>query len=141
MVPAGPFAMGPLAAGNTGMPRPSAFRSSQQGFGRSIGGSGAVKAAHGVTSLPRNRDHLADDDEPEVYSEEESGLTIVDLEDVKLLDSMAPDALRKEKPKVKRKVKVKAEAPDGDVDMLAVKGERIVCLSQRSALKITRTSR
>jgi hypothetical protein len=35
---------------------------------------------------------------------------------------MAPDALKKERPKVKRKVKVKAEALDGDVEMLALKG-------------------
>ncbi|KIM33889.1 hypothetical protein M408DRAFT_87006 [Serendipita vermifera MAFF 305830] len=117
MVPAGPFAMGPLAAGMSGTSRPTAFavsRSQNSGTTSNVG----MKAEHGTTSLSRNRDHLAADDEHEEYSEEEPGLAIVDLEDVKLLDIMAPDALKKERQKTKQKVKVKKEPVEGDAEAL-----------------------
>ena len=129
MVPAGPFAMGPLAAGMTGVSRPSAFRGIRAQVPSTSSGGG-IKLEQGITSLPRNRDHLAADDEHEEYSEEESGLAIVDMEDVKLLDTMAPDALKKEKPKEKRKVKVKSEPVDGDVEILAATGQRTQSLCE-----------
>lgn len=112
--------MGPLAAGMTGSSRPTAFRGIRT---QNAGVGSGVKVEQGMASLPRNRDHLAGDDEHEEYSEEEPGLAIVDMEDVKMLDSMAPDALKKEKEKVKRKSKVKKEPLDGDVEILTAKGE------------------
>jgi DNA-directed RNA polymerase III subunit RPC4 len=104
MIASGPFAMGPAAASSG---RRGPFVSSSSGrlapsekseFGL-IGGS--------APALPRNRDALAMEEDVEVYSD---GEEVVDLGDVKILDVMAPDALKKERRKEKKKkVQVKED--------------------------------
>ena len=126
MVPSGPFAMGPLAAGDAALSRPSAFlrgSQSQAGFGKDTTGSGTVKSEHATAPLPRNRDQVAAEDEPEMYSEEETGLAIVDLEDMKLLDAMAPDTLKRVKQRGKGEAKVGSEAADDEVKTSSAQGE------------------
>lgn len=97
MVPAGPFAMGPVAAGLASVSRQgSSYRTAASGdkAGKSEAG---IKAEH-LSSLPRNRDQLVMDDTLEIYSDDD-GEGVVDLEEVKGLDFMAPDALKREKRK------------------------------------------
>ncbi|KAG8818261.1 hypothetical protein FRC17_010887 [Serendipita sp. 399] len=122
MVPAGPFAMGPLAAGISGSrhaPSSAPFTAAGPSTSGKSGGS-AAKAEGKPSTLPTNRDQLVIDDAPEVYSEDENEEgRIIDLEEVKTLDFMAPDALKKERRK-ERKSKgrqtVKKEVIDVDVN-------------------------
>lgn len=107
----GPFALGPSA-----LSTPSTSRRQNQFIpttsGR-LGGLDALKSGSSLTKtgaaplLQRNRDDAAGllEDDVEVYSEGEGedGGEIVDLWDVKRLDVMAPDALKREKKKEKRK--------------------------------------
>jgi DNA-directed RNA polymerase III subunit RPC4 len=122
MVPAGPFALGPLAAGMSGVSRPSSYIGAS-GSGKSGGASNAGRTkVESTVVLPRNRDQLAVDDAPEVYSDDDEFDTgVVDLEEVKLLDAMAPDALKKEKRKDRKQStkgpKVKKEPVDVDADI------------------------
>ncbi|KAG8840385.1 hypothetical protein FRB91_006148, partial [Serendipita sp. 411] len=106
MVPAGPFAMGPLAAGMSGTRNAPSSASYHTGSGPGTsgraGGSGP-KAEPKPSVLPTNRDQLVIDDAPEVYSEDENEEgRVIDLEEVKMLDFMAPDALKKERRKERK---------------------------------------
>lgn len=106
MVASGPFAMGPAAAAFSGRRGPIVPNSS----GRL---AASEKSEIGLTggsapALPRNRDALAMEEDVEIYSD---GEEVIDLGDVKLLDVMAPDALKKERRKEKKKkVQGKEEA-------------------------------
>ena len=98
MIASGPFAMGPAAAASSGRRGPFVSNSSGRltASGKSeIGLTGGLAPA-----LPRNRDALAMEEDVEVYSD---GEEVIDLGDVKLLDVMAPDALKRERRKVKKK--------------------------------------
>lgn len=110
--------MGPLAAGMAGMSRPAAsYRSGPSGE-MAVKKDGAIKAEH-APSLPRNRDQLILEEAREVYSDDE-GDVIVDLEEVKNLDFMAPDALKKEKrkePRGKSRTTVKKEPVEGGLSV------------------------
>jgi DNA-directed RNA polymerase III subunit RPC4 len=104
MIASGPFAMGPAAAASSGrrgpfIPSSGRLTASEKlGFGL-IGGS--------APALPRNRDALAMEDDVEIYSD---GEEVIDLGDVKALDVMAPDALRRERRREKnKKVRAKEE--------------------------------
>ncbi|CAG7847957.1 SubName: Full=Related to RPC53-47 kD subunit of DNA-directed RNA polymerase III {ECO:0000313/EMBL:CCA69457.1} [Serendipita indica DSM 11827] len=119
MVPVGPFAMGPVAAGMAGTSRSAANVHTSSGGGPGVV-RGGVKpsditsgAKGGGTALPQNRDTLVMDNEAhEIYSDDE-GVAIIDLEDVKALDYMAPDALKRERRKNKGKGKQKAKKEPG----------------------------
>ena len=97
--------MGPAAATSSGRRGPFVPNSS----GRLVA---PEKSELGLTggsapALPRNRDALAMEEDVEVYSD---GEEVVDLGDVKFLDVMAPDALKKERRKEKKKkVQVKED--------------------------------
>ena len=52
-----------------------------------------------------------EEDEAEAYSDPDEGVEIVDMENVRTMDWMAPESLRKEKNPSKKK-KVKAEEVD-----------------------------
>lgn len=54
---------------------------------------------------------LTQEEEGEVYSDADEGVEIIDMENVKTMDWMAPEALRKVKEGTKKK-KVKIEEPD-----------------------------
>jgi DNA-directed RNA polymerase III subunit RPC4 len=54
-----------------------------------------------------------DEDEDEVYSEPDEGVEIIDMENVRKMDWMAPESLRKEKKRMKlKKLRVKTEDTD-----------------------------
>jgi DNA-directed RNA polymerase III subunit RPC4 len=121
MVPAGPFAMGPVAAGLAGVSRQGTSYRSGPSADKSGKSQAAVKSEY-VSSLPRNRDQLLVDDTQEVYSDEDGDI-IVDLEEVKVLDFMAPDALKKEKRKEKKGKTRVGIKPEPIEDRAAVKNE------------------
>jgi DNA-directed RNA polymerase III subunit RPC4 len=52
-------------------------------------------------------------EDEEVYSEPDEGVEIIDMEDVRQMDWMAPESLRKERRQAKRKVKKEEPADDG----------------------------
>jgi DNA-directed RNA polymerase III subunit RPC4 len=108
MIASGPFAMGPAAAssGRRGPFVPNSYgrlAASEQSEPGLTGGS--------APALPRNRDALAMEEDVEVYSD---GEEVVDLGDVKFLDVMAPDVLKKERRKEKKK-KIQVEDTKADV--------------------------
>ncbi|KAJ7634160.1 RNA polymerase III RPC4-domain-containing protein [Mycena polygramma] len=91
MTASGPFAMGPAMSGNNArrsVPR-SNFAIPNPSVDRSSLGAGLSQ-------------------EEEVYSEPDEGVEIVDMEDVRQMDWMAPESLRKERRHAK---KVKKEEP------------------------------
>ena len=101
----GPFAMGPAATAASGRRGPLAPSS----FGRLATSekSGLGLTGDSAPGLPRNRDALAMEEDAEIYSD---GEEVVDLGDVKVLDVMAPDALKKERRREKKKkVRVKED--------------------------------
>ncbi|KAI0661454.1 RNA polymerase III RPC4-domain-containing protein [Cubamyces menziesii] len=118
MTASGPFAMGPALAGTSA--RRTAPRSN---FAPIVpqGPGGAARLGAGLTqttapSLKRERDAasgLAKSETPEedAYSDPDEGVEIVDMENVRQMDWMAPESLRKERETGKKKkgAKVKKE--------------------------------
>ena len=87
-------------------------------------GLGLTKLGAGLTqttapSLKREKDaERAGSDEGEVYSDPDDGVEIVDMDNIRQMDWMAPESLRKERARQKRKkVVVKKEDPDVPVDL------------------------
>ena len=121
MTASGPFAMGPALAGMS--TRRAAPRSN---FAPIVpqppGAGGASKLGAGLTqttapSLKKEKEKEREEVDEEVYSDPDDGVEIVDMENVRQMDWMAPESLRKEKevrrkkgPKVKREEGVKQEA-------------------------------
>lgn len=112
MVASGPFALGPALAGSSARrvaPR-SNFTPPNFLGPKSAGTSGEKK--------PVMKRELGDNDEKELYSDpEDANVEIVDIGDVRQLDWMAPESLRKEKSqdKGKRKPSVKREIESSKV--------------------------
>lgn len=79
------------------------------GFGEPIGLGGPSGSASNATG-PRTMKVKMEDDDVEVYSDQEDGVRIVDLNQVKELDPMAPDSLRKEQRETESKSKKKKKA-------------------------------
>ncbi|TFK71613.1 hypothetical protein BDN72DRAFT_764570 [Pluteus cervinus] len=121
MTASGPFAMGPALAGNAArrtVPRPSqapVVPSASTSAAPQNGPSGArlehdlkgkvdYDASKGITAL-----------DPEVYSDPEDGVEIIDLSNVRQLDWMAPESLQKDHSKGKR---TKTEEPLGTRTLL-----------------------
>jgi DNA-directed RNA polymerase III subunit RPC4 len=135
MTASGPFAMGPVAAGMSGASRrgPSSNFITPMGqpggaaaLGKNLGGvQPALASAKGDerdkgkesdNGKGKGKEVKKEDKDEEVYSDADDGVEIVDMEDVKTLDWMAPDSLRRvrEGKKVKKiKVKVKLEDEGG----------------------------
>ncbi|KAG6864643.1 hypothetical protein C0991_008124 [Blastosporella zonata] len=101
--------MGPALAGNTAArraaPRSNFAPVPIPGSGPSLGSS-LVKGA--APTLKREGGEAKEEDEAEVYSDPDEGVEIVDMENVRQMDWMAPESLQKEKQR--KKVK-KEEAP------------------------------
>ncbi|KAI0372815.1 hypothetical protein BV20DRAFT_1014934 [Pilatotrama ljubarskyi] len=134
MTASGPFAMGPALAGTSA--RRSAPRSN---FAPIVpqGPGGAAKLGVGLTqttapTLKREKDKeggVKPDREvdDEVYSDPDEGVEIIDMENVRQMDWMAPESLRKERdagrkkgPKVKKEekeVKRKGDVPEEAMDV------------------------
>lgn len=116
MTASGPFAMGPALAGNNvrrATPRSNFAPVPIPGSGPSLGSSLIRGAAPSLKreieskSKEAARNDIVEDEE--VYSDPDEGVEIVDMEDVRQMDWMAPESLRKERSH--KKVK-KEEASD-----------------------------
>ncbi|GJE90981.1 RNA polymerase III RPC4-domain-containing protein [Phanerochaete sordida] len=131
MTASGPFAMGPALAGTSA--RRTAPRSNftpivpQGPGGASRLGAGltqteaptiGVKREPGVPGT-KEKERKVEEDEAEAYSDPDEGVEIVDMENVRTMDWMAPESLRKEK-KPSKKKKVKAEEADKKDKTLAI---------------------
>ncbi|KAF7309667.1 hypothetical protein MIND_00337800 [Mycena indigotica] len=120
MTASGPFAMGPALAGNNArrsIPR-SNFATPAPTTDRSQLGAGLRRIGPpSVKKDPDAKDQVKppDADEEEVYSEPDEGVEIVDMEDVRQMDWMAPESLRRERRHAKKKVK-KEEPTDVSID-------------------------
>ncbi|KAJ3737437.1 RNA polymerase III RPC4-domain-containing protein [Lentinula guzmanii] len=106
MVASGPFALGPAMAGTSSSRRfaqaatpiatPSRTEASSLGAGLS------------QTAAPKiKQESKKEEQEEEAYSDPDEGVEIIDMENVRQMDWMAPDSLRKEKEK-----RLKKEDPD-----------------------------
>ena len=114
MIASGPFALGPAMAGSSS--RRSAPRSNFTPI-VPLGPSGSSSLGAGLTqsnvpSLKRengNADQKVIDED--AYSEPDDGVEIVDMDDVRRMDWLAPESLRKEnlQDKKKKNAKIKKE--------------------------------
>ncbi|EPQ56451.1 hypothetical protein GLOTRDRAFT_59707 [Gloeophyllum trabeum ATCC 11539] len=124
MTASGPFAMGPAMAGSSARrstPRSNFTPIVPLGPGPSSLGAGLTSSA--PPALKREKDKDTDrvkvEDDDEVYSEPDEGVEIVDMENVRQMDWMAPESLRKEKDDAKKKKKQakETEAAAAEVDL------------------------
>ncbi|KAF9556662.1 hypothetical protein CPC08DRAFT_694206 [Agrocybe pediades] len=121
MTASGPFAMGPAMAGNSS--RKTATSST---FVPSVPSDNArttgTKLSQSAPPLLRkdlsSKNSQVKEEDEEVYSDPDEGVEIIDMENVRQMDWMAPESLRKERQPVK-KVKKEEEMEDiktGEVD-------------------------
>ncbi|KZV99956.1 hypothetical protein EXIGLDRAFT_697055 [Exidia glandulosa HHB12029] len=111
MVASGPFAMGPaLGTGRRAAPRTVFAASAPQA------GSSSLSGAPPPPVLKKERTVKLEDDEDEAeqYSDPDNGVEIVDIADVRRMDYMAPETLRKER---KNKPKVKVEIDESELKL------------------------
>ncbi|KAJ3761840.1 RNA polymerase III RPC4-domain-containing protein [Lentinula raphanica] len=109
MVASGPFALGPAMAGTSSSRRfaqaatpiatPSRAEASSLGVGLSRTAAPSIKR--------EEQDTKKEEQDEEVYSDPDEGVEIIDMENVRQMDWMAPDNLKKEKAK-----RPKKEDPD-----------------------------
>ncbi|KAG6815798.1 hypothetical protein H0H87_011242 [Tephrocybe sp. NHM501043] len=108
--------MGPALAGNTGArratPRSNFAPTPIPGSGPSLGSSLVKGAAPSLKREGKGKEKKLENDEAEVYSDPDEGVEIVDMEDVRQMDWMAPESLRKEK----QRKKIKKEEPSQNGD-------------------------
>lgn len=124
MTASGPFALGPALAGQAGVrraaPRANFTPVMPGGVGRSAIGAGLTNTTAPSIGLKREpndlnvlkKEGLEVDDEGEVYSDPDEGVEIIDMENVRGMDWMAPESLRKEREKGKGRKKAKKEEED-----------------------------
>jgi len=121
MTASGPFAMGPSLAGAGG--RRSAPRSN---FAPTPFGGPSDKLGSGLTqssapSLKREKEANdlkggpQDEDDAEVYSEPDEGVQIVDMDDVRKMDWMAPETLLRDTTEDKKRKKKAAKIKKEDI--------------------------
>ncbi|KAJ3990103.1 RNA polymerase III RPC4-domain-containing protein [Lentinula detonsa] len=114
MVASGPFALGPAMAGTSSSRRfaqaatpiatPSRTEASSLGAGLS------------QTAAPKiKQESKKEEQDEEAYSDPDEGVEIIDMENVRQMDWMAPDSLRKEKEK-----RLKKEDPDASGGLRSV---------------------
>lgn len=119
MTASGPFAMGPALAGTSA--RRSAPRSNftpivPLGPGNATAlGAGLSGAA--APSLKREKETVAPIIDEDDYSDPDEGVEIIDMENVRQMDWMAPESLRKERKEKKKKIQVKFEDPSSPSSM------------------------
>ena len=119
MTASGPFAMGPALAGMAG--RRGAPRSNFAPVMPQAPAGGRANLGAGLTqttapSLKKEKERA--EPEEEAYSDPDDGVEIVDMENVRQMDWMAPESLRKERESGKKKgLKVKKEEDDARVDL------------------------
>lgn len=117
MTASGPFAMGPALAGHTAtrraMPRSNFAPVPTTGSAPSLGSSLVRGAAPTLTRGGSKTNEVKEEEDGEVYSDPDEGVEIVDMEDVRNMDWMAPESLRKHK----QQKKVKKEEISRNVGM------------------------
>ena len=112
MKASGPFAMGPSLVGSGRRPAPRSNFIPTMPSGPSKGGtlgSGLTKTTAptlGVKREPNSEGGPKAENDEEVYSEPDDGVEIVDMQDIRKMDWMAPETLNRES-EYKRKVKPK----------------------------------
>nr|GAT42976.1 predicted protein [Mycena chlorophos] len=126
MTASGPFAMGPAMAGNTARrsiprsnfsgPVPTVDRAS---LGAGLTRIGPPPVKKDLDSKSKGSTKQEPDPDEEVYSEPDEGVEIVDMEDVRQMDWMAPESLRRERRSVNKKKVKKEEPTDVTVDTAA----------------------
>lgn len=105
MTASGPFALGPALAGSTTSRRSNNAAAPVPGSRSVIPGStlsriGSIKKEDG---LDKGKEKAkAVETEEEAYSDPDEGVDIVDIADVRQMDWMAPESLKKEVPRIKR---------------------------------------
>ncbi|KAF7294461.1 hypothetical protein MKEN_01438600 [Mycena kentingensis (nom. inval.)] len=125
MTASGPFAMGPAMAGNNArrsVPR-SNFSAPVPTVDRASLGAGLTRIGPPPVKREavdgKGKVKVEDDDDAEVYSEPDEGVEIVDMEDVKQMDWMAPESLRRERRSAKKKKKHLAKKEEDGMDVAA----------------------
>ena len=112
MKASGPFAMGPSLVGSSRRPVPRSNFTPIMPPGMSKGGtlgSGLTQTTAptlGVKKEPKSEGDVKAESDEEVYSEPDEGVEIVDMNDIRKMDWMAPETLKRE-PEHKRKAKPK----------------------------------
>lgn len=116
MKASGPFAMGPslVGSGRRTAPRSNFTPIMPSGPSKSGAlGSGLTQTAAptlGVKKEPKSGEGLKAESDEEVYSEPDEGVEIVDMNDIRKMDWMAPETLKREsehKKKARQKKKDK----------------------------------
>ncbi|GBE86573.1 hypothetical protein SCP_0904520 [Sparassis crispa] len=115
MTASGPFAMGPAMAGTSARrtaPRSNFTPIVPQGL------AGSTKLGQGLTQTkaPTLKKEELDEDNEEVYSDPDEGVEIVDMDNIKLMDFMAPESLARERAAGKKKKGPKVKRADAHVD-------------------------
>lgn len=115
MTASGPFAMGPSMAGSGGRrATPRSNFASAMPFGGGSGKLGAGLTQTAAPSLKREKEanvlkgDVQQDDDAEVYSDPDEGVEIVDMDNVRKMDWMAPETLLRGSEEKKRKSNKKA---------------------------------
>jgi len=112
MKASGPFAMGPSLVGSSRRPIPRSNFTPIIPPGMSKGGtlgSGLTQTTAptlGVKKEPKSEGGMKVESDEEVYSEPDEGVEIVDMNDIRKMDWMAPETLKRES-EHKRKAKPK----------------------------------
>jgi DNA-directed RNA polymerase III subunit RPC4 len=112
MTASGPFAMGPALAGVTSARRapPRSNFASMPSSGPSSGISTPKGAVSVKLEADMSKSELTPNVDDDAYSEPDEGVEIIDIEDVKQIDWMAPDSIRAEGlKKTKREQTILAE--------------------------------
>lgn len=123
MTASGPFAMGPAMAGTSArrtaprqtytpvMPQgPGPTQKLGAGLTQTTAPSLGVKREPGEALSAKSKEkQKEEEEEEEVYSDPDEGVEILDMNKIRTMDWMAPDALRKEKQPAK---KIKKEQKD-----------------------------
>ncbi|KAI0048097.1 hypothetical protein FA95DRAFT_1540308, partial [Auriscalpium vulgare] len=119
MTASGPFAMGPVRAGMSGYgskPRAMATPIAPPGGDGASAALGANLTRSAAPVLKKEKDRAAKKrdvqvEDEEVYSDPDDGVEIVDMDNVRTMDWMAPESLKREKEGgKKKKLKLEEEA-------------------------------
>lgn len=113
--------MGPALAGTSARrttPRSNFTPIVPQGPGGPKLGAGLTQTTAPTLKREKAEKDKKDEDETEVYSDPDEGVEIVDMDDIKRMDWMAPESLGKAKEgkKKKKSVQVKKEEPEQVLD-------------------------
>ena len=116
MTASGPFAMGPTMAGNAASRRSTPRSNFAPSIASSTSGSSTLGAGLSQTAPPilrkdstdpkgKGKEVKVEDEDVEVYSDPDEGVEIIDIDQVRGMDYMAPESLRRERKRIKKEKK------------------------------------